>query len=90
MTQHLLVSLLFLHLFLHNEEMLRPAVLSAWYSPVYTIASNRAFKPSEAAQNKVVLSGMQHLNKDRTTTVTQKGIGVISQWTVQISRCLNP
>jgi len=48
-----------------------------------SVAGNRAFTPSTAAQNKVLLSGMQHLKKDRTTTVTQKGIGVISQWTAQ-------
>ena len=79
MTQHLLVSLLFLRLFLHNEHMLGPVALSTWYNPGYTIASNRAFKPSKAAQNKVLLSGMQHLSKAMTTTVTQKGIGVTSQ-----------
>ena len=70
MTQHLLVRLLFLHLFLHNPQMLGPGDLSTC---------------PKAAQNKVLLSGMQHLNKDKTTTATQKGIGVISQWTAQTS-----
>ncbi len=85
MTQHLLVSLLFLHLFLHCPQALRPCDLSTWQNPGYTVADNRAFKPAKAAQKRFLLSGMQHLNMDKMTTVTQKGIGAISQWTAQTS-----
>jgi len=57
MTQHLLVRLLFLHLFLHlhSPQMLGPGDLSTWQNPGYTIAGTTALEPPKAAQNKVKL-----------------------------------
>lgn len=55
MTQHLLVRLLFLHLFLHlhSSQMLRPGALCTWQNPGYIVAGNRVYKLSKSCTKQV-------------------------------------